>query len=413
MPQDIEKQLAELGQRVRPEPGFVPAVMKRVGQTAIEPRGRNWLVMAGMLAAACVVVGLVVMWARHKPAASGPQIAHRSASPATVPAEAIASENQDLAVDKGRWGFIDSTGKVVVEAQFSAVRQFSDGLAAVRVGEKWGYIDKTGKVVVPARYEFGLEFSEGLAPVRVGDKWGYIDAKSDMKIAPRFDVAYSFSEKRAVFRIGGDGMGYIDQEGKVAVRQGLEEVGRFSEGLAHARVRGGKTGFIDPEGNWVVPPTLDSAGTFENGLAPANQGDRHGFIDKQGKWIIQTPYQPLSPFRDGRARVSFDGRDQIAYIDKAGRLVAGPLKLYEHGLLLQDQKLVAAFDGPGGGLQTDPNIDPQRLWWDHDLVRISTGVGRGARYGFADRELRVVIPPIFERVGPFSEGLAPYAVDAE
>jgi len=52
----------------------------------------------------------------------------------------------------GKWGFIDSTGKQVIDFKYDAVQPFKNGLARVKDFEKWGkelwaYIDKTGKIV--------------------------------------------------------------------------------------------------------------------------------------------------------------------------------------------------------------------------------------------------------------------------
>ncbi len=48
----------------------------------------------------------------------------------------------------GKWGFIDKTGKVVIEPQFDDAWLFREGgLASVKIGDKHGYIDKTGKYV--------------------------------------------------------------------------------------------------------------------------------------------------------------------------------------------------------------------------------------------------------------------------
>src|ERR1039458_9956106 len=49
---------------------------------------------------------------------------------------------------------------------------------------KYGYIDESGKFVVNPQFDYALDFSGGLAPVCMGDcgyrpvaprKWGYID----------------------------------------------------------------------------------------------------------------------------------------------------------------------------------------------------------------------------------------------
>ena len=56
-------------------------------------------------------------------------------------------------LDGGCWGFIDRSGKVIIEPQFGSALFFSGGLARVSppVGEEikgtWGYIDKSGTFV--------------------------------------------------------------------------------------------------------------------------------------------------------------------------------------------------------------------------------------------------------------------------
>jgi hypothetical protein len=63
----------------------------------------------------------------------------------------------------GWWGFIDTTGKLVIEIKFNAVSQFSEGLARVRQNGKWGFIDKKGEFVIPARYDWVRSFKNGIA----------------------------------------------------------------------------------------------------------------------------------------------------------------------------------------------------------------------------------------------------------
>ena len=52
---------------------------------------------------------------------------------------------------------------------------------------KYGYINKTGKVVVPAQYEYAEKFYEGMGVVKQGGKRGFIDATGKMVITPQFD----------------------------------------------------------------------------------------------------------------------------------------------------------------------------------------------------------------------------------
>jgi hypothetical protein len=51
-----------------------------------------------------------------------------------------------------KYGYIDTTGSVVIEAGFSDAHDFKNGLAKVKESGKWGFIDITGKIVVPCLY---------------------------------------------------------------------------------------------------------------------------------------------------------------------------------------------------------------------------------------------------------------------
>lgn len=76
-----------------------------------------------------------------------------------------------------RWGYIDKRGWIVIKPQFEEAMDFSEGLAAVRIGDKYGYIDTRGKMVIKAQFDEVHGFSQGLARIRIGGKYGYIDRK--------------------------------------------------------------------------------------------------------------------------------------------------------------------------------------------------------------------------------------------
>lgn len=55
------------------------------------------------------------------------------------------------------------------------VGSFSEGLAYVQKAGKYGFIDTTGKLVIPCEWDDAGKFSEGLASVTKTGKSGYID----------------------------------------------------------------------------------------------------------------------------------------------------------------------------------------------------------------------------------------------
>jgi len=137
---------------------------------------------------------------------------------------------------KGKWGFMDQTGKLSIKPQFDDAEDFSEGLAPVKVqsadtvwcpadtqGNRsgstmmYGYIDKTGKLVIPAVFNSAEPFSEGLASVRKCDQAFFIDKTGKTVIAGNFTYASSFSGGLAhVETLTKDGLlaGYIDKTGK-------------------------------------------------------------------------------------------------------------------------------------------------------------------------------------------------------
>jgi hypothetical protein len=88
-----------------------------------------------------------------------------------------------------KYGYADEKGSIAIKPQFEKALSFSDGLAAVQVeinaAKKWGFIDTTGKLVIPAKYVNAPgQFSEGKAAVRIGDssydyEMTYIDKKGE------------------------------------------------------------------------------------------------------------------------------------------------------------------------------------------------------------------------------------------
>jgi len=108
-------------------------------------------------------------------------LSHRKSKPLTL-LEIIEEKEKRMATDKlflieknGKWGYIDRTGKVIIRPQFEDAYYFSEGLAAVKLGDKLGYIDKTGRFVIKPQFNHAWDFSEGLARVTIGGKDGYIN----------------------------------------------------------------------------------------------------------------------------------------------------------------------------------------------------------------------------------------------
>jgi hypothetical protein len=182
-------------------------------------------------------------------------------------------------------------GQIVVKPSYADGHKFSEGLAAVKSGDKWGFIDATGKLAISAGYEEAWDFSEGLAPVKIGGKWGYIDAKGAVAIKPQFDDANPMSDGFASVSVGGK-YAYMDKKGKMIFNPKFDRVDMPSEGLNVAcnNVAGtdaAKCGYIDMTGKMVIEQKYDDGGAFHEGAAVVLSGEKYFCIDKTGKTLFQ------------------------------------------------------------------------------------------------------------------------------
>jgi hypothetical protein len=195
------------------------------------------------------------------------------------------------------WGFIDRQGQLVIPPLFASAYQdtkFSAGLVPIQAPDssKYGYLDTTGKFQIAPQFTAARPFSEGLAAVKVGDEvkglWGYIDRTGKFAIRPQFT-------------------------------ESIAGAGEFHEGLAAIELRdprtppntisSGPTGYIDRTGKFVIPPKFNQGGDpFRGGLAYARiaflktapsstnsddpyQGGENGYIDRQGQFVWSKTYR--------------------------------------------------------------------------------------------------------------------------
>ncbi len=290
--------------------------------------------------------------------------------------------------ENGKWGFIDSTGRMVIPATYDdSFYEFSEGLAAVQVGKKWGYIDAVGRMVIAPQFDGACSFKGGLAAVHVGEfekgkgKWGYIDKSGRYVLKPHDDFSYlGFDSDRMPVENNGK-RGYIDRTGRQVIPAIFGTAAPFSEGLAWVE-SDTVIGFIDPQGKLVIPLANASDGYagFCEGLAMVTdrRTSKIGFVNKQGTYVISPMLDEARSFSEGRAAVCVIEEDATGWpirkwgaIDTEGHLV-----------------VPAKFDFMGE--------------FSGGLARVEMN----KKYGFIDRDGKEVIACQFDSAERFDRGLA-------
>jgi hypothetical protein len=242
--------------------------------------------------------------------------------------------------------YIDKTGRRVVPPEdprdlldltpYDEVYGFSEGLMAVRQGEKYGFIDMSGRLVIPVSFDCAYydysgnwwsgSFVEGRAAVIKNSKYGFMDNSGTVVIPYAYDYAYDFQDGLAIVVNNGK-YGYIDPNGRVVAPLEYDWIESFSEGLSVV-AKEGKDGFIDPTGRVVIPLEYDSSQPFSEGLAAVSKGGKFGYIDKTGRVAVPLIYDTTYTFSGGVAAVQLNGK--WGYVDSAGNVVVPPIYDYAY-----------------------------------------------------------------------------------
>jgi hypothetical protein len=132
-------------------------------------------------------------------------------------------------VDEQGWAYIDARGKILIRPFIvdNGPDYFQEGLARFMERGKFGFFNQKGQVVIQPRFDFAAPFSEGLAAYCTGCQmkpegelrlveggiWGYMDPKGNVAITPRFEAAENFASGKARVKLEGQWMA-IDKKGK-------------------------------------------------------------------------------------------------------------------------------------------------------------------------------------------------------
>lgn len=309
---------------------------------------------------------------------------------------------------KGKMGYISSQGKVVIPPKFGVAREFKDGLAAVCEFGKWGFINRSGNVTIPCRFSQALNFSEGYALVQESPNggWSVLGKNGDLVSIPRgspyLDSNRSkycgFHDGHARLKVtpesGIDYVVFIDTSGRDSIPglDGIElrYVGLFSEGLSALSIsiferndlRGGPQKhvlhYINTKGERVFTVPDGVGSEFSEGLAAVtvyredSKEGVVGYVNSLGVFVIPPKFKSGSSFREGLASVTMVNGN-CGYIDKDGK---SPFEI----------------DRP--------------VSYCSDFSEGLASVHFDGKHGFIGHKGTWVIPPRFEEISKFREGLA-------
>lgn len=261
-----------------------------------------------------------------------------------------------------KYGYINSSGTIVINPEYDEVGPFRNGLAVVLKDSKFGVINKKNELVVDFKYDEIVDFQDGRAIVSLNEKYNLIDPFgkeissnylndlvyfSNGIYSGLMDTSYRFLDKNLTSvsdlicqEVGdllegysiiqmNDKFGVIDSSLNVKVSLQFDEIQRFNKGIFIYSLNG-KKGIISTDGIKLTEPIFDEISELnpENNSAVAKMGSIISWIKMDGSKLFDftTEYFPnaleLAQFSKGFA--IFKKKGKYGFIDEKSKLAYKP-----------------------------------------------------------------------------------------
>lgn len=234
---------------------------------------------------------------------------------------------------KGRWGYVDQYGRMVIKYKYDDASPFSGNVAIIRKGEKYGFIDRKGTLVGKIQYSVIEPYGDdGLYLVSVGGKM--VDQKMREKIQKKEEKA---EKKRTVGSVKIGGFTLIKyKKGSAKKKTNANDVKAEVEdfgGSSRIPWIDAKWGVCDQSGKIVIPTVYEQLSDVIDGVIYVQKSGKYGILSEEGKEILKPDYKQIGVFnKNGYCWVS-NGEiskktlyveDKFGIVDRSGRVVLPP-----------------------------------------------------------------------------------------
>jgi hypothetical protein len=272
-------------------------------------------------------------------------------------------------------GYTESGNEILrIPQTFEVAKQFSEGLAAVRIDGRYGFIDPTGTIAIAPRFEAAGPFTGGYAEVRLDGASGAIDRSGKLVVAAQFERLIPFA--------GGTFLATPRREGSPSPYQEEAHIGGFSQ--LDLLFAGG--GLYNLQKGWLTEANFqfDFFDKASRGLVWAGQRDSHndeiwGLMRSDGTWQVTPRYNHVQVMWQNHAVVTSMPDYSIPWPERSKAILKGAVDRDGKLIVPLEQRGISYWRG-GYGLASEPGTG-------RDGILLEDGALLAGRW-FDDVEIR-------------------------
>lgn len=294
-----------------------------------------------------------------------------------------------------KYGYINKYGEFVIPSIYDEASPFKDGVAIVRKGNYYGVINKEGQIVLDIKYDYLKDYSEGYIVYLEYDtlKEGYMDLQGNILIPAQYQRAYPFSEGKAVVMTTKGLYGYIDKKGKTFIRPRFSYAQPYFQHIAYADGQG-KTTYLGADGfplfDFNKPPMYPE--TFKSTPFINGVMFKKYFPNEEIEWTEADYYDHMNKVewlmvnQDNKS-ITNTTFDQVNYAKE------NPFFTVKK----DDEWLI---------IDKEANVIEKV---DYDMIcpeNNGFSINKNNQWGFLNKNFEEVIPPLYNTVTEFHNGIA-------
>ncbi len=212
------------------------------------------------------------------------------------------------------WGYSTPDKNIIIKPVYKEANWFSEGFAAVKVGNKYGYINSLGVLMIPAKFTIAKSFRKGYIPKANntnGDTVLFAGAslkedgyeicinqkgKTMLKCPAMNEINYEENRipvktisKQKNYSLS-NSEGYFDKVTDDYKQEGSDEI-------FYVAIKNNMYGVINSKFEKIIPYDYSSIITFKNGKSTylqVTKNNLNGILKENGQVVIQTDYSVLS-----------------------------------------------------------------------------------------------------------------------